>query len=56
MKTVLLLKDIYSEGFRNLGSHFIRNYFKMFTWFTVGLLAVVLYAFIFRLLTGFPIH
>lgn len=56
MKTILLFKDIYLEGFRNLGSHLTRNYFKVFTWFTVALLAVVIYAFVFRLLTGFPIH
>ena len=54
MRTVLLLKEIYLEGFRNLGNYLVRNYFKFFAWFTLGMFAVVLYAFVFRLITGFP--
>lgn len=54
MKTVLLLKNIYLDGFRNIGNYIVRNYFKMFTWFTVAMLAIVSYAFVFRLITGFP--
>ncbi len=53
MKTILLLKEIYAEGFRNLGSYIIKHYFKAFTWFTLGMFAIVLYAFLFRLVTGF---
>ncbi len=53
MKTILLLKEIYREGFRNLGSYLIRNYFKAFAWFSFAMLLVVLYAFVFRLFTGF---
>ncbi|WP_317126883.1 DUF6747 family protein [Arenibacter aquaticus] len=53
MKTLLLVKEIYAEGFRNLGSIIVRNYFKFFLWFSVAMFAVVLYAFIFRLATGF---
>ncbi|MFS4454919.1 DUF6747 family protein [Maribacter sp. 2304DJ31-5] len=53
MKTVLLLKEIYLDGFRNLGNLLIKNYFKIFTWFTLFMFAVVLYAFVFRLFTGF---
>lgn len=53
MKTVILIKNIYLEGFKNIGNYIVRNYFKVFTWFTVALLAIVCYAFIFRLVTGF---
>ena len=53
MKTILLLREIYAEGFRNLGSFLVRNYFKAFAWFSFFMLIVVLYAFIFRLVTGF---
>ncbi|WP_198439930.1 DUF6747 family protein [Pareuzebyella sediminis] len=53
MKTVLLLKEIYLEGFRNIGNYIVRNYFKVFTWFTIVLLGVVSYAFLYRLVTGF---
>ena len=53
MKTILLIKEIYSDGFRNLGNYLIRNYFKAFAWFSFIMLAVVLYAFSFRVFTGF---
>ncbi|MCK0189839.1 DUF6747 family protein [Arenibacter sp. F20364] len=53
MKTLLLVKEIYSEGFRNLGHIIVKNYFKAFMWFSVAMFAIVLYAFIFRLVTGF---
>ncbi|PXX25151.1 DUF6747 family protein [Arenibacter sp. ARW7G5Y1] len=53
MKTLLLVKEIYSEGFRNIGNIIVRNYFKAFMWFSVAMFTVVLYAFIFRLATGF---
>ena len=54
MKTALLIKEIYKEGFRNLGHYIIKNYFKAFAWFTMAMFSVVLYAFIFRVFTGFP--
>ena len=53
MKTVVLIKEIYVQGFRNLGSYLVKNYFKAFTWFTVAMFVMVLYAFLYRLLTGF---
>jgi len=53
MKTVILLKDLYSEAFRNLGSYLIKTYFKAFAWFSFILFLVVLYAFIFRVASGF---
>lgn len=54
MKTLLLLKDIYREAFRNLGNYITRIFFKGFAWFNFALFIVVLYAFIFRVVTGFP--
>lgn len=53
MKTALLLKEIYLEGFRDLGNFLVKNYFKAFAWFSFILFGVVLYAFIFRVSTGF---
>ena len=53
MKTVLLVKEIYIEGFRNLGNFIIKHSLQFFTWFTVAMFALVLYAFVFRVSTGF---
>jgi hypothetical protein len=53
MKTALLIKEIYLEGFRNLGHLIIKGYFKAFAWFSFVLFFVVLYAFMYRVLTGF---
>jgi len=53
MKTVLLLKDLYFDAFRNLGNFLIKSYFKAFAWFSFILLFVVLYAFIYRVASGF---
>tara|TARA_R110002167_G_scaffold134051_17_gene319434 strand:- start:2687 stop:2857 length:171 start_codon:yes stop_codon:yes gene_type:complete len=53
MKTKLLIKEIYLEGFRDLGNFLVRNYFKIFAWFSFFLFFVALYAFIYRVYTGF---
>lgn len=53
MKALLLVKEIYSEGFRNLGNILVKNCLKAFCWFSLALFAVVVYAFIFRISTGF---
>jgi hypothetical protein len=53
MKTALLIKELYLEAFRDLGHYLVRNYFKFFTWFSFAMFGLVLYAFIFRLATGF---
>jgi len=53
MKTTLLIKEIYLEGFRNLGNYIQKNYMKVFAWFSFLLIAVGLYALIFRISTGF---
>jgi hypothetical protein len=54
MKTVLLIKDIYMDAFESLGHFITKNFFKAFAWFSFGMFAVVLYAFVFRVITGFP--
>ncbi len=53
MKTILLIKEVYLEGFQDLGNYIAKHYFKAFAWFTLTMFAIVLYAFIFRLSTGF---
>ncbi|MEM7381947.1 DUF6747 family protein [Poritiphilus flavus] len=53
MKTIVLLKEIYLDGFKNLGSYLVKNYFKAFAWFSFMMFFVVLYAFVFRVFTGF---
>lgn len=53
MKTALLLKELYLEAFRDLGHYLVRNYFKLFSWFSFAMFFVALYAIIFRLSTGF---
>ena len=54
MKKILLIKEIYTEAFRNIGNIILRKYFEIFAWFSFALFLIVLYAFIFRLSTGFP--
>jgi hypothetical protein len=53
MKTILLLKEIYLEAFRNLGHTIAKNYFKIFSWFCFVSFIIVLYAFLFRIATGY---
>ncbi len=53
MKTLLLVKEIYLESFKDFSQLLIRNYFKAFSWFSFVMIAVVLYAFVFRVITGF---
>jgi hypothetical protein len=53
MKTILLLREIYLEGFKHLGNLLLKKYFKIFAWFSFIMFAIVLYALIFRISTGF---
>ncbi len=53
MKTLSLVKNIYVEGFKNLGNLIVKNYFKAFAWFSFIMFSMVLYAFIYRVITGF---
>ncbi|EAR02787.1 DUF6747 family protein [Maribacter sp. HTCC2170] len=53
MKNVLLIKEIYLEAFRNLGNAIVKSYFKAFSWFCFASFVIMLYAFVFRVSTGF---
>ena len=53
MKTFNLIKEIYMEGFRNLGHVIVREYFRIFTWISFILFFAALYALVYRAMTGF---
>ncbi|NJB72655.1 hypothetical protein GGR42_003146 [Saonia flava] len=53
MKKLLLIRELYIEAFKNFGNIIIRNSFKIYSWMCIALIFVVLYAFIFRISTGF---
>jgi hypothetical protein len=53
MKTMVLIREIYLEGFRNLGHFLLKNYLKAFAWFSFALFLITLYAFVFRVSTGY---
>ncbi|WP_317198343.1 DUF6747 family protein [Aurantibacter crassamenti] len=52
-KNLLLIKEIYLEAFKGLGSRFVKQYFKAFSWFCLASYFIMLYAFAFRVSTGF---
>jgi hypothetical protein len=54
MKTLLLVREIYMEAFRNLENFIVRRYFKFFAWFSFIMFLIVVYAFVYRIVTGFP--
>lgn len=56
MKTILLVKEIYTEGFRNLGNFIAKRFLKFLAWFSFIMFAIVLYAFIYRISTGFAFN
>jgi len=53
MDKILLLKELYLEAFRNWTNIFLNRYFKVFSWFCFAMLLITIYAFIFRVATGF---
>ncbi len=53
MSKLLLVREIYVEAFRDWTYKLLNKYFRFFSWFCFFLLAVVIYAFAFRLSTGF---
>ncbi len=53
MTKLLLIKEIYLEGFRNLGHYIIKNYLKVFSWVCFALILVAMYALVFRMSTGY---
>lgn len=54
MTTLLLLKDLYLNAFEELNNKKASRILKIFSWFCFAGLVVVLYAFVYRLFTGFP--
>lgn len=53
MKKLLLVKEIYVEAFTDWTYRMLKKYFKMFSWFWLALFVITLYAFVYRLSTGF---
>lgn len=53
MRVVLLVRELYFEGFKNLGSYVVKHSLKTLTWFTFAMFMIVLYAFLYRIFTGF---
>ncbi|MGB3151188.1 MAG: DUF6747 family protein [Maribacter sp.] len=53
MEKILLVKEIYVEAFKNWRNIILENYFKVFSWICFVLLAITIYAFTYRVLTGF---
>ncbi|SDD72543.1 hypothetical protein SAMN05421636_101518 [Pricia antarctica] len=53
MKKLLLVKEIYVEAFRDWTYRVLKKYFKMFSWLWLALFVITLYAFAYRLSTGF---
>jgi len=53
MKKLLLVREIYVEAFRNWTYRVLKKYFKLFSWLWLGLFALTVYAFVYRLSTGF---
>jgi hypothetical protein len=53
MRRFLLLQEIYVEAFKDWTYKILRRYFKAFSAFCLLMLVVVIYAFIYRVSTGF---
>lgn len=50
---MLLIREIYMEGFRDLGNYLVTHFFKCFAWFSFLMYLLALYAFVYRISTGF---
>lgn len=55
MDRLLLVKEIYVEAFRNWRNLVLERYFKVFSWVCLFLWLVTVYAFVFRVSTGFSL-
>ena len=53
MRKLLLFKEIYAEAFQDWTDRLLKKSFKAYTWFCFALLIVVIYAFVYRVATGF---
>ena len=54
MDNLKIIKEIYMEAFKQLENFVLKTYMKFFAWFSFIMFGVVLYAFIYRVITGFP--
>jgi len=53
MDKIVLFKEIYVEAFKNWKYIILKNYFKVFSFVCFALIAITIYALIFRISTGF---
>ena len=53
MTKLLLVREIYVEAFKGWTYRMLQNSFKFYSWFCFALLAIVFYAFAYRVATGF---
>ncbi|WP_419213218.1 DUF6747 family protein [Maribacter sp. X9] len=53
MEKITLVKEIYTEAFRNWKNYLLENYFKLFSWMGFALIGLATYALIYRISTGF---
>ncbi|MFD0862353.1 DUF6747 family protein [Sungkyunkwania multivorans] len=53
MTTLLLIKNIFSSAFNQIENAFLAFLFKLATLFCVVLIGTIIYAFVYRLATGF---
>ncbi|WP_317207879.1 MULTISPECIES: DUF6747 family protein [Joostella] len=54
MTTLLLLKELYRSSFSDLENAFAAKILKVFAWLCFAFILVAIYAFFYRLFTGFP--
>ncbi|WP_342155799.1 DUF6747 family protein [Joostella sp. CR20] len=54
MTTLLLLKELYKSSFSELKNGYAATFLKVLSWFFFLVFLVVIYAFFYRLFTGFP--
>ncbi len=53
MKSITLLWDLYHDAFKAIGNFVLRHVYKLLFWFCFGCYLIVLYAFVYRVATGF---
>ena len=53
MTTLLLVRELYVQAFKNLGHYLVVTYFKALSWLCFLTMGIIVYAFMYRLFTGF---
>ena len=53
MGTLNIFKTLYKDSFKNLTNILLSSYLKVLTWGSLSLIGVIVYAFVYRLATGF---